>query len=287
MEKKPHHRLRGDRLPRPAPSPRTAPPAKTDWSGVAEWYDALVGDAGSEYQQHVVHPGVLRLLALKPGERVLDVACGTGALCRLLHESGAQVTGIDAATPMIHRAQKRGPSDIQYFTADARSIDTCTALRGKTFDAATCVLAIQDMDPIEPVFAGVARHLLPGGRLVLVMMHPAFRVPKHAAWAWDEKQKTQFRRVDRYLSPKKERIITHPGVAAHASAGTAGAGGHTWTFHRPLQDYVAALSKAGLLIDALEEWVSHKTSTGSHAAAENFARREFPLFLALRAVKRA
>jgi hypothetical protein len=41
-----------------------------------------------------------------------------------------------------------------------------------------------------------------------------------------------------------------------------------------------------LLIDALEEWPSHKTSTsGPRAAAENTARKEIPMFLALRAVK--
>src|SRR5688572_8084274 len=74
---------------RPAAGPRT------DWGGVAEWYDRLVGDEGSEYHREVVHPGVLRLLDVRPGESVLDVACGQGVLCRLLHEKGAAVTGVD------------------------------------------------------------------------------------------------------------------------------------------------------------------------------------------------
>ena len=47
------------------------------------------------------------------------------------------------------------------------------------------------------------------------------------------------------------------------------------------------MRNAGLLIDALEEWPSHKTSTsGPRAAAENQARKEIPMFLALRARKR-
>jgi hypothetical protein len=49
---------------------------------------------------------------------------------------------------------------------------------------------------------------------------------------------------------------------------------------------VKALRNAGLLIDAMEEWPSHKTSTsGPRAAAENSARKEIPMFMAIRAVK--
>src|SRR5258705_953134 len=61
-----------------------APGPRTDWGKVAEWYDDLVGDSGSEFHREVVLPGVVRLLAPAAGERVLDVACGQGVLCRLL-----------------------------------------------------------------------------------------------------------------------------------------------------------------------------------------------------------
>lgn len=61
---------------------------KTDWSKVADWYDDVVGQEGSEYHREVVLPGVLRLLAVTRQERVLDIACGQGVLCRLLQERG-------------------------------------------------------------------------------------------------------------------------------------------------------------------------------------------------------
>jgi hypothetical protein len=87
----------------------------------------------------------------------------------------------------------------------------------------------------------------------------------------------QYRRIDRYLLPRKSPIVTHPGSAPDQ---------YTWTFHRPIGHYVKALRGAGLLVDALEEWPSHKTSApGPRAAAENTARKEIPMFLALRAVK--
>lgn len=253
---------------------RPAQIAATDWSGVADWYDALVGEAGSEFHQHVVLPGALRLLAPAKGQRVCDIACGQGVLCRLLAERGVEATGIDAAEPLIRAARERGPSNIRYEVGDARDL---SFLSVESFDAAACLLALQNIHPIAPVFAGVARILKTGGQFVLVVMHPCFRGPKETSWGWDEQRKVQYRRVDRYLIPRKAPIVTHPGAKS---------GEYTWTFHAPIEAYVRAARSAGLLVDALEEWPSHKTSTsGPRAAAENQARKEIPMFLAMRVIK--
>jgi ubiquinone/menaquinone biosynthesis C-methylase UbiE len=247
---------------------------RTDWGDVADWYDQLVGESGSEYHREVVIPGALRLLAAAAGEAVIDVACGQGVLCRVLQSRGVRVTGVDASEQLIRIARERGPSEIQYQVADARNLSSFAA--GK-FDAAACVLAIQNIHPPAPVFAGVARILKPRGRLIVVMMHPCFRGAGETSWGWDEKAKVQYRRVDRYLIPRKTPIATHPG---------SDPGQYTWTFHRPIENYAKAIRQAGLLIDAIEEWPSHKQSTsGPRASAENVARKEIPMFLAIRAVR--
>ena len=81
-------------------------------------------------------------------------------------------------------------------------------------------------------------------------------------------------RIDRYKTSYEMPIIAHPGAAPSVA---------TLSYHRPLEAYVKALSSAGLVIDRLEEWSSHKTSdSGPRAKAENVAREEIPLFLALR-----
>lgn len=246
----------------------------TDWGQVSQWYDALVGESGSEYHRHVVLPGVMRLLDSQPGQNIIDIACGQGVLCRLLQQRGAQAMGVDAAGELIDAARGRGPASIRYQVADARQL---TGVPADAFDAAACVLAIQNIHPMQGVFTSVSRVLKPMGRLVLVMMHPCFRSPKETAWGWDEADKVQYRRVDRYLIPRKSPIVTHPGKDP---------GQYTWSFHRPIESYVTALRKAGLLIDAMEEWASHKTSTsGPKAHAENVARKEIPMFLAIRAIK--
>lgn len=247
---------------------------KTDWSEAADWYDQHVGEAGSEYHQRVILPGVMRLLSVQPGEKVLDIACGQGVLCRKLAQMNAEVTGIDAAESMIQAARQRGPETIRYQIADATNPH---GLPSSHFHAAACVLAIQNIHPLPTVFSGVARLLVPGGRFVMAMTHPCFRGPGETHWGWDGEKKVQYRRVDRYLVPRKTPIVTHPGSDPTQ---------YTWTFHRPIEDYVKSLSRAGMMLDAMEEWPSHKTSdSGPRAAAENVSRKEIPLFLAIRAVK--
>lgn len=254
------------------------PPAAptTDWNQVADWYDTIVGDQGSEYHQHVVLPGLLRMLKPTPGMRILDIACGQGVLCRQLQEKGAIVTGLDAAPRLLEAARKRSHPDIRYVAGDARDLAATPGLEAASFDAATIVLAVQNISPLKGVFDSAAWALKPGGRLLLVMMHPAFRSPKATSWGWEGNQ-TQYRRVDRYLMPRKEPIVSHPGKKD---------GKYTWTFHWPLQSYVKSMAAAGFLIDGLEEWAGHKVSEpGPRAKAENNARAEIPLFMAIRAVK--
>lgn len=257
-------------MPTPA-APETA------WRGdVAKWYDALVGERGSDFQREIVFPGVLRLLDLKKGHTLLDVACGQGAFCREAQRIGAQVTGLDASEDLLSAARRQA-GGVRYVAGDALRL--AGAVPASAFDAVTCMLAMQNMDPLAPVLEGCARALRPEGHLVLVMTHPAFRIPRQSGWGWDEGRKLAYRRVDHYLSPLKVPIQTHPGANPSLV---------TWTFHRPLEAYVKAITAAGLLVDGIEEWASHKTSQpGARGKAENRAREEIPLFLAIRAVKPA
>ncbi len=254
----------------PLPRPRRL---DTSWDDVAGWYDELMGEAGNDYSRDIVIPGALRLLDLPAESPVLDIAAGQGAFARAAAERGLRVLGIDASERLVRLAERRSGRRARFLVHDARDL---ASLREGPFAAAVSLLALQNMDPIEPVLRGAARKLVPGGSFVAVLTHPCFRAARATAWGLDAAGR-RFRRVDAYLSPFEEPIVMRPGADPSIT---------TLTFHRPLQHYVRALREAGFLIADLEEWPSHRASTrGSRAKEENRARREIPLFLALRAVR--
>ncbi len=286
-------------LPTPPPQQREAPkrdpeparPARVEekgsgsWEHVAGWYDDLLERRGSDHHTTVVLPGVLRLLDPQNDQRILDVACGQGLLARELTQAGASVIGVDASPSLIEAARKRVPQGAEFFVADARELGRLkTEQELDTCDSAACVLAAMNFDPIEPAFGAIASMLRPGGRFVLVILHPAFRIPGRTAWVWrtePDGSTVQSRHVDAYLSPTSHPITMNPGEVARGKRPV-----NTWTHHRPLSAYINALGEAGLLVDRVEEWASERRSEpGPRAEAENRARAEIPMFAAIRAVR--
>ena len=173
---------------------------------------------------------------------------------------------------MIRFARSRSKPAIKFHLADASDAN---ALKESQFDAAVCLLALQNIEKITLVFKSVTQWLKPQGCFVMVVTHPCFRIPRQTHWGWDDEKKIEYRRVDRYASDLTIPIIT-PKMASSE--------GYTLTYHRSLQNYFEALAGAGLMVDRLEEWASKKESLpGKRAKAENRARKEIPLFLAMRA----
>lgn len=247
---------------------------ETNWDNVAGWYDRHVSES-SDHHRDIIIPGTLKLLEPKAGEKILDVGCGQGEFCRELAEKGAQVVGVDSSRKLIDIAKKRSARfNIHYRVADAGNLE---GMQDGTFDAACSILALQNMEDIAAVSKETARVLKKGGRLVWVLNHPCFRIPRQSGWGFDDKRKLQYRRIDRYMTELKIPIQMHPGAAPNV---------HTWTFHRPLSAYFDKLNSYGFNINKLEEWVSQrKSKPGAKAKAENASREEIPLFLAISAVK--
>jgi 23S rRNA-/tRNA-specific pseudouridylate synthase/ubiquinone/menaquinone biosynthesis C-methylase UbiE len=285
--------------------PTASPPAQaSSWEHVAGWYDELIEERGSDHHENVILPNTLRLLNMKEGEKVLDVACGQGILCRKLAGLGVASVGVDASASLVASARKliqkthASSAPMDFRLGDARNLD---ALNLSNLDAATCIMALMNINPLEPVMSGIAATLRPGGRCVVVVLHPAFRSPGQTSWVWEGQTKqeaaasrsartskpglgtklSQYRRVDGYLSPGVRDIVMNPGAVAKGQPPIM-----TQTFHRSIQAYIKGFAAAGLLVNALEEWPSTRQSEpGPRAAEENRARREIPMFLAIRGVK--
>ena len=105
--------------------------------------------------------GVVELLAARPGERVLDLGCGDGALTEKIAASGAVVTGADSSAAMVGVARARG-LNVHEVSGDALRFDA-------EFDAVFSNAALHWMPRAELVIAGVHLALRPGGRFVAEM----------------------------------------------------------------------------------------------------------------------
>jgi trans-aconitate methyltransferase len=105
---------------------------------------------------------VLDLLNPQPGERILDLGCGDGALTERLVAAGAKVVGVDSSADMVRAAKVRG--------LDARVGDGYTLRFDSEFDAVFSNAAMHWMkrDP-DAVVAGAYLALKPGGRFVAEM----------------------------------------------------------------------------------------------------------------------
>lgn len=249
------------------------------WDGVAGWYDKLVGADGSDYHQHVILPAVMDLVAVKKGDAVLDLCCGQGVLVRHLLAAGAgRVLGVDASGKLIGAARQRYGTEknATFLRADACAEGDWA---DGTFDAVACVMAVHDVPDAEGLMRNMAAALKPGGRAVIVMMHPCFRIPKESHWGWDPDQKIQYRRLDKYGKALEIGIQTRPGLGTDEG---------TVFYHRPLADVISPMGKAGLGVTECTELFSHRRSqVGPFSKAEHKAAEEFPLFIGLKARKSA
>lgn len=245
---------------------------ETSWGKVAGWYVDLLKDDNT-YQTRVILPNLKRLLDLKKGEKILDLACGNGFFSAEFTKT-AKVIGVDIARNLIEQARKNVPS-ANFFVSSAEKMEF---LEDKSVTKIVIVLAIQNMENPHLVFKECSRILKPGGSLHIVLNHPTFRVLKKSSWGWDDTAKVQYRRIDGYLSESKEKIQMYPGDAPSV---------HTYSFHRPLQYFFKTLGNQNFYVNRLEEWSSNrKSEEGPRANAENLARKEIPLFMYLEAIKK-
>lgn len=248
----------------------------TSWNKIGKWYDDIVGEQGHYYHQNLIIPNLLKLfnLAAIPNPSLIDLACGQGILSRHL-PSNVSYTGVDIAPNLIRAARQYNKNvKCEFMTGDVTKNIPITK---KDFSCASIILAIQNIESPLSVFKNIHKHLAPQGKLIVVLNHPCFRIPRQSSWKTDPENKTQFRRIDRYMSPMKIPIQTNPGQGKKSE--------ESWSFHHPLSSYCNWLNDSGFSIHLIEEWCSDKVSEGKAAKMENRSREEIPLFMAIVATK--
>ncbi len=147
------------------------------WDRAASRYDASWAQPLSS-----AHQALLARLRPRPGERVLDVACGTGAVaCELAALVGpaGEVVGIDLSQAMVDAARARaadaGLANVRFERLDAQSLP----LEHATYDVVTCCFGLMYVPEPELALARMRQALRPGGRLGLAVWGER----RHCAWA--------------------------------------------------------------------------------------------------------
>jgi demethylmenaquinone methyltransferase/2-methoxy-6-polyprenyl-1,4-benzoquinol methylase len=102
----------------------------------------------------------VRSLGLPAAGTVLDVACGTGDLCRELSAAGYQPLGVDLSAGMLAHARTSAP----LLHADALRLP----LAAGTLDGAVSGFALRNFVALDPLFGELARVVRPGGRIALL-----------------------------------------------------------------------------------------------------------------------
>lgn len=218
------------------------------WNDKAEFWDELYGDEGNLFHRKLVSPAVESLLNLRAGERVLDIACGSGVLSRRLAALGGHVTGVDFSEGLLAKAKLRTQSSdthITYQQVDATDEAALVALG--SFDAITCTMALMDIPTLAPMFYAVSQMLPPHGRFVFATAHPAFNSSNPIFFVELED------RGGELIETKGVKISQYLDVAVEKAVGAAGESNPHYNFHRPLHDILNAAFAAGLVLNGLEE----------------------------------
>ena len=156
-----------------------------DATGHDHWFEPVADHLGAAYLRYSFTKGtrqevdhLVTALGLGPGMRVLDVGCGPGRHAHALAERGITVHGVDISSRFVEIARSDAPAGATFERLDARSMPFDAA-----FDSVICLcqgaFGLMTADGHdEVVFSGMARALVPGGRLALSAFS-AYFVARH------------------------------------------------------------------------------------------------------------
>jgi demethylmenaquinone methyltransferase/2-methoxy-6-polyprenyl-1,4-benzoquinol methylase len=143
---------------------------------IARRYD-LINDIQSFGLHRLWKRRVLRLARVQPGERALDLCCGTGDLTLALAKRGADATGLDFSDPMLQVAKEKAQSaksKIEFIRGDAQQIP----FPNETFDVLTIGYGLRNLADLDAGLRDMWRVMKPRGRFVAL----EFGKPGNSVW---------------------------------------------------------------------------------------------------------
>ena len=219
---------------------------KNIWNANAKFWDKRMGE-GNDFHKTLIEPTQLKLLKIKSGDKILDIACGNGQFARKMAELGANVTATDFAEKFIQIAKAKGPKSIKYLVIDATKTADLKKLSGTTYDSIVCTMALMDMEKIEPLIKYLPKLLKKDGEFVFSITHPCFNgrvsiLVKERDDLDGEVKNKYYVKVGDYL---KEGSTLGVGMAGQPKPQRY--------FHRSVTTILRCFFENGFILDAYEE----------------------------------
>jgi demethylmenaquinone methyltransferase/2-methoxy-6-polyprenyl-1,4-benzoquinol methylase len=156
-----------------------APRVRALFDRIARRYD-LINDVQSVGLHRLWKRRLIRLAEVRPGDRALDLCCGTGDVTFALARAGAKATGVDFTQAMldvaVSRSAREGVGAVEFLQGDALQLpfaDGC-------FEVVTISYGLRNLADFERGLREIHRVLVPGGRLVVL----DFGKPSFSLWRW-------------------------------------------------------------------------------------------------------
>lgn len=225
--------------------------ARAIWERNSAYWDSQIGE-GNAFHLELVRPTVEGLLAPRPGETLLDLACGNGVYARHLADQGCEVVACDFSEAFIDLAKRREqgsrrPHPIDYRVVDVADPEQLASLGRDRFDAVVCNMAIMDIVDINPLFEWVPRIMKVDGRFVFTIMHPCFN-HSEAVFASELDEQVHPPRVQRWL-----RVSNYLDIPPRKGPGVEGQPEMHFYFHRPLSEILNLAFGHGMVMDGIME----------------------------------
>ncbi|PSR21062.1 Methyltransferase domain-containing protein [Sulfobacillus thermosulfidooxidans DSM 9293] len=136
---------------------------------VADRYDAFCATPLGSFVEAVERQMVAELLDPHPGERVVDLGCGTGTYALWMADAGCAVVGVDESEAMLAKARSKRMSSgrVEGVRGDLTHLPWASA----SFDAGLMQVTLEFVDHPEAILIEAMRIIKPGGRLILGLIH--------------------------------------------------------------------------------------------------------------------
>jgi SAM-dependent methyltransferase len=197
------------------------------WRASAGAWIASLGDEGDFTRQYVTDSAMVARIEGRAFRAALDVGCGEGRFCRILHGLGVAATGVDPTPRLIEEAVRREPSG-HYRIGRAEALDFPSA----AFDLVVSYLTLIDIPGLEEALSEMVRVLAPGGTLLIANLASFTTAGAEVGWTKAADGSRLHFALDRYL---EERAIE-----------VEWEGIRIVNWHRPLSRYLGLLLEQGL-----------------------------------------